>query len=289
MVGGYTSGALPVSGTVKRVEIRDGINGTVVADPDFTRAPVGVDSAGNLWGVYGDGASYACAPSSNLDEYAKLDGRNQPFTGNIQIGEAVDGALTRIPGEDGAGTQEVKAAPTTRLTVTNSEPDTGRIQEWQSSDGSTLARISAEGNLNFTHPGDRWIGFHSSNTTPSEQFFSGIAVEQNAFRLKTNVGVELHSGKSDNYPTRFKAREWIKEPGLPGYYDSTTLFSLYGAREEADFTCALKANSVNTPSVTIPNQSEAPPTPTNGGTLFVQDGALKFIGSAGTVTTIGQA
>ena len=41
-------------------------------------------------------------------------------------------------------------------------------------------------------------------------------------------------------------------------------------------------------SVTIPNQAE-PPTPTGGGTMFVQDGALKFIGSGGTVTEIAPA
>lgn len=35
--------------------------------------------------------------------------------------------------------------------------------------------------------------------------------------------------------------------------------------------------------------SATPETPTGGGTLFVQDGALKFIGSSGTVTTIASA
>lgn len=35
--------------------------------------------------------------------------------------------------------------------------------------------------------------------------------------------------------------------------------------------------------------SATPETPTGGGTLFVQDGALKFIGSSGTMTTIASA
>ena len=290
VVGETHNGAYALNGTVSRVEILDGTR--VVANPDFTHAPVGVDSAGNAWEVHGDGASYVFAQPASLHEYAKLDGSNQPFTGDIQIGEAVGGAFTAdILGEGGAGTQDISPSVIrpTRLTVTNSEPDTGHVQEWQSSDGGTLARISAEGNLNFMHPGDRWIGFHASSKTPSEQHFSGVVVEQNAFRLKTNVGVELIGTNNDNYPTRFKYQEWIKEEGEAGYYQSKTLFSLYGGREEADFTCALKAKSVNTPSVTIPNQAEAPPTPTGGGTLFVQDGALKYIGSEGTVTTIGQA
>jgi hypothetical protein len=35
--------------------------------------------------------------------------------------------------------------------------------------------------------------------------------------------------------------------------------------------------------------SSAPATPANGGTLFVEAGALKYIGSSGTVTTIAPA
>jgi hypothetical protein len=64
---------------------------------------------------------------------------------------------------------------------------------------------------------------------------------------------------------------------------------IYGKQAEdvADQKLTFNAD-VTANSVTIPNQSE-PPTPTGGGTMFVQDGALKFIGSAGTITTIGQA
>ena len=64
---------------------------------------------------------------------------------------------------------------------------------------------------------------------------------------------------------------------------------IYGkqAADVADQKLTFNAD-VTANSVTIPNQSE-PPTPTGGGTMFVQDGALKFIGSAGTITTIGQA
>lgn len=40
---------------------------------------------------------------------------------------------------------------------------------------------------------------------------------------------------------------------------------------------------------TLPNVTSTPPTPVNGGTLFVQNGALKYIGSNGTVTTLATA
>jgi hypothetical protein len=64
---------------------------------------------------------------------------------------------------------------------------------------------------------------------------------------------------------------------------------IYGkqAADVADQKLTFNAD-VTANSVTIPNQSE-PPTPTGGGTMFVQDGALKFIGSGGTVTEIAPA
>jgi len=38
----------------------------------------------------------------------------------------------------------------------------------------------------------------------------------------------------------------------------------------------------------LSNQT-APATPTGGGTIYVEGGALKYIGSSGTITTLGVA
>ena len=72
----------PEAGTVQRVEVRDGINGTIVANPDFAGDPTNGDSAGNIWEVHGSESSYVYTPPS-LHGYAKLDGSNQPFTGDV--------------------------------------------------------------------------------------------------------------------------------------------------------------------------------------------------------------
>lgn len=52
-------------------------------------------------------------------------------------------------------------------------------------------------------------------------------------------------------------------------------------------TLALKL-SANQP-IFLPNVTDTPPTPSSGGVVYVQNGALKYIGSNGTVTTIGIA
>lgn len=41
--------------------------------------------------------------------------------------------------------------------------------------------------------------------------------------------------------------------------------------------------------LTIQNRSSVPPTPTDGGTFYIESGALKYIGSGGTITTLAPA
>lgn len=49
------------------------------------------------------------------------------------------------------------------------------------------------------------------------------------------------------------------------------------------------AASVADGALNIPNATEEPATPDSGGVLYVLDGALKYKGSSGTVTTLGPA
>jgi hypothetical protein len=64
-VGSNNNGANSnVDGTVQRVEVRDGIDGTIVANPDFTGGKIGKDGAGNVWTINGSDAGYVYADGS---------------------------------------------------------------------------------------------------------------------------------------------------------------------------------------------------------------------------------
>jgi hypothetical protein len=88
-VGAVTdTGTSPLAGTVKRVEVRDGIAGTIVANPDFTGGTIGKDSADNVWTINGSGAGYvyadgSAAPVFSPADYAPLSGA--AFTGDTSI------------------------------------------------------------------------------------------------------------------------------------------------------------------------------------------------------------
>lgn len=57
-VGAYLGTTWPLAGTVQRVEVRDGIGGTIVANPDFTRGTIGKDAQGNVWTINGSSSKY---------------------------------------------------------------------------------------------------------------------------------------------------------------------------------------------------------------------------------------
>lgn len=61
----------------------------------------------------------------------------------------------------------------------------------------------------------------------------------------------------------------------------------------ADATSGMQRTAADTVSIDdvllLEDQSAEPSTPTGGGVLFVQAGALKYKGSSGTVTTLGAA
>ena len=51
----------------------------------------------------------------------------------------------------------------------------------------------------------------------------------------------------------------------------------------------LEVLEVSDGNVAIANTGSPPSTPSSGGILYVESGALKYIGSSGTVTTLGAA
>lgn len=66
-IGSWATGTLnPLPGTVQRVEVRDGIDGTIVANPDFTRGTIGTDGAGNVWTINGANSGYVDAQGESV-------------------------------------------------------------------------------------------------------------------------------------------------------------------------------------------------------------------------------
>src|SRR5690606_28125049 len=57
-IGAFNTGTVPLDGVVHSVEVRDGIDGTLVANPDFAAQPHGTtqftDGTGRVWTVRGN-------------------------------------------------------------------------------------------------------------------------------------------------------------------------------------------------------------------------------------------
>src|SRR5690554_5374754 len=57
-IGAFNTGTVPLDGIIHSVEVRDGIDGTVVANPDFAAQPMGTtqftDGTGKVWTVHGN-------------------------------------------------------------------------------------------------------------------------------------------------------------------------------------------------------------------------------------------
>lgn len=79
IVGTTADGGLELAGQVRYVEVRDGIDGTVAANPDFMSVDPGdrsfVDGAGNRWSVNGT-AAVAIDPALVFDEFYGFVGDN---------------------------------------------------------------------------------------------------------------------------------------------------------------------------------------------------------------------
>jgi hypothetical protein len=394
-VGQAGATASPLAGTIRRVEVRDGIDGTIVANPDFAGDPTNGDSVGNIWEVHGSESSYVYTPPS-LHGYAKLDGSNQPFTGDVtvgttgvdarvnltrgfdgstighigidldsvgegaapylmeirntsgtgelrlnqsgvsnpqgmtfyttnvkrmaitpsgdvNIGEAVGAATTMdVPDEDGAGTQEVRAL-TYPATITAGGHGTfngvtvsaGYDINAEHAAGDTNTRYGVGAlNPSATGTSNVAIGYDVLKSLTTTSGHTGVGFKSlNAVTINHgNTALGRYSGHSTTggrgvflgdfsgmYATTQSLELFINSLDRTDRAGDVTKSIIYGkqAADVADQKLTFNAD-VTANSVTIPNQSE-PPTPTGGGTMFVQDGALKFIGSAGTITTIGQA
>jgi hypothetical protein len=95
------------------------------------------------------------------------------------------------------------------------------------------------------------------------------------------IPILLKRGTSAN----LTASELVPLAGEPVYDMTNNVLKIGNGEDTFDELKALTAGG----PVFIKNSSTAPATPTGGGVLYTEAGALKYKGSSGTVTTLGSA
>ena len=108
------------------------------------------------------------------------------------------------------------------------------------------------------------------------------------------VGVSGTLSASSSTQFGLKISPTINQSGTAGYaallINTSETAAGSGSRNliEAQLANGLKFSVSNLGAVFLANTT-APATPSGGGVIFVQSGALKYLGSSGTVTTLGAA
>lgn len=161
-----------VVGNVFYAEVRNGINGTIVANPDFTSRPwdvgetggaTGADSVGNTWTLNGAGAVIQRAFASDLDVRIKLsmddwtpgsfynlirkDSPQQSWrmqigtTGNMHLEMSKDGSIWLPLGSSNMGLVD----GTTKWIRFTWRASDGRVQFFTGDDGTNWLQLGADG------------------------------------------------------------------------------------------------------------------------------------------------
>lgn len=123
------SGVYPLSGRVYRAEVRSGIDGTLVADPDFTAQAAGTtaftDSAGRAWTLSGT-AAVRDRVDRFIGEISEWPQRWVPSEADAWTPVTAAGVLRRL----GRGTSPLDSALRRRI------PSYGPLAYWPMEDGS---------------------------------------------------------------------------------------------------------------------------------------------------------
>lgn len=162
---------------------------------------------------------------------------------------------------------------------------TANLTEWQDSSGTVLANINSNGDLtlsgasgivslvvgtngnsNFSTPGIAGIGAGVNGTY---QLNIGVGTAN-------RVGIRIYGNSSQAYDLQ----QWTNSSG-------TVLAKVDKDGNIATGNMAIATSSVGT--IHISNGTIPTANPTGGGVLYVENGALKYRGSSGTVTTIANA
>jgi len=125
-----------VAGRCYRAEVRDGIDGTVVASPDFTAQPDGTtsfaDSAGRTWTVTGD-AAITNRRTRLIHELAAYPVRWHPSGKHAWVEATTSGVLRRLQ-RGGSALQS-----TLRRRIPSGQP----LAYWPMEDGTTATRAAS--------------------------------------------------------------------------------------------------------------------------------------------------
>lgn len=245
--------------------------------------PVTVDSSGNVAGVV------------NLTATGAVNFNGGGFTFN-ETGAAVD---ARFEGDTDAnllfldGSADAVGigtnAPTTKLHVVNATTSEIRNQS-----GTSIFKIitGAAGYTSLgTVDGSSTLQFLTGDTErmridSSGNLAFGTASPATFVHFKKNgaAAVQLVEADitSDAYVrTRTSLGDWAAGTGIGVAADAWSVYDIAAGIERLRITSG--------GNVEIKNTTSAPGTPSGGGVLYVEGGALKFRGSSGTITTVAPA
>jgi hypothetical protein len=169
------------------------------------------------------------------------------------------------------------AAATVPLVVRGFTSQSSNLQEWQSDTSSVLARLQAAGD--FWSNGGLYCGTTFPSGTTQGAFGASVA---------TKIGLIVRGFASQSADLQ----QW-QDSGGTAIAKISNIGSLTASFIRCNSTTFLgsAADPANGALVTaIQNATTVPTTnPTGGGILYAEGGALKWRGSAGTVTTIAPA
>lgn len=204
--------------------------------------------------------------------------------------------------------------------VRGAASQSANLQNWESSAGTVLSAIDSAGafvggssvsvklwnrTVQGTGGGSLYIGGSATGAATD-----GVVIDGNATTFSTGVTSgewsSLRVGQNNNPSASSTAihNAILVNPtinyasGGAGSYNAlrikvteTALPSgdNYLIRASAGAAGTTEKFSVKNDGVVFIANSSAPATPTGGGAIFVEGGALKFIGSSGTITTIAEA
>ena len=206
------------------------------------------------------------------------------------------------------------------MVVRAATSQTADLQQWQDNAGTVLAKIMSNGSLfvNSTGTSNDSITIQRASTTrfkvdPYGNVFATALTAGDVVNAISGTTAGIYTGTASNIGLIIKAassqtgdlQQWqnsagtvLSRVGSSGEISTNNLLSQQGG-----LTCivlgvqrnvGLATNNPNFGSgqqvVFIGNSGSVPTLdPTGGGILYVENGALKYRGSSGTVTTIANA
>jgi hypothetical protein len=291
-------------------------DGTILGVPSISQSGSGIygffnsTSAGNAWASY----RYNGSEIGEIGQGSGIisGGSNTDFgiraTNNLVFGISFNEQMRLTSTGLGIGT----SSPNRKLEVNGISRFT---------DGTTNAEIACGGGVAYFGPQTNSpLAFQTNNTermrldasgnlglgvTPSAWSSSARAIQLNARAALFGFSDDTHVGQNVYYDD--VGPKYIATGGLASNYRQTTGQHAWftapsgTAGNAISFTQALTLTAAanlllggtNDPgganALYIANTASVPGTPTSGGVLYVESGALKYKGSSGTVTTIANA